>query len=121
VTIPFASVETITTDAQLFITLADGRTVSGQLSTTGDRAEVRTNKDVIAVERSAIRMIRTPDEQRKYEESLNPGWLQQWNGGIDFGFALTSGNSEMSNLAFGFRSESDYHDRQNEYICCINL
>jgi putative salt-induced outer membrane protein len=121
VTVALGSVETMTTDAQLYVTLADGRTVSGQLSTSGDRAQVRTkNTEAIAIDRSAIKGIRTPEEQLKYEASLNPGWLEQWTGGADFGFALTSGNSETANLALGLAmSRTTRHDKTTIYAASI--
>jgi len=122
VKVALTAVEAITTtDDQLYLTLADGRTVSGRLSSSGDRAEVHaSNNQVIAVERSAIRFIRTPEEQRRYERSLNPGWLEQWTGGADVGFAFTSGNSETSNLAVGIGlSRTTLHDKTTVYATSV--
>src|SRR4051794_29403441 len=121
VKVALTAVESMTTDDQLYVTFTDGRTVSGRLSTSGDRAEVHaTNNDVIAVDRSAIRFIRTAEEQRRYERSLNPGWLEQWTGGADVGFAFTSGNSETSNLAVGLGlSRTTTHDKTTVYATSV--
>jgi len=120
-TVALASVETITTEGQLYVTLADGRTVSGQVSASGDRAEVRsTNTNVVTVDRSAIQFIRTPEEQLRYERSLNPGWLEQWTGGADFGVAYTSGNSETTNLALGLGlTRTTLRDKTSAYAAAI--
>ena len=121
VIVELSSVETITTERQLYVTLADGRTVSGQVSASGNRAEVRaTNSNVITIDRSAIQFIRTPEEQLKYERSLNPGLFEQWTGGADFGVAYTSGNSETTNLALGLGlTRTTIRDKTSAYAAAI--
>ena len=102
VTLDLSSIVTITGDQPVYVTLADGRTVSGVLTASADKAEVRaTNSTVLAVERSAISVIRSEEEQVAYERTLNPGLLEGWSGGADLGLALTSGNSDTTNVALG--------------------
>jgi hypothetical protein len=101
-TVDLAAVTTIKTDQLLYVTLSDGRTLSGSLSVTADKVELRpANANAILIERSAISLIRSPEEQRAYERSLHPGWLEGWSGGADIGLALTSGNADTFNFALG--------------------
>src|SRR4030095_10146171 len=94
ITVGLDNVSTITTEKPLYATLADGRAVLGVISTSGDKAEIRPNAaSLVAVMRSQIQFIRSEEEQRAYERSLHPGWLEQWSGGADLGAALTAGNS----------------------------
>ncbi|HEV8133394.1 MAG TPA: DUF481 domain-containing protein [Pyrinomonadaceae bacterium] len=102
VSVDLSAVTNITTDRPMHLTLADGRTVSGVMTASANKAELRVaNSNAISVDRSAIRIIRSEEEQIAYERSLNPGWLENWSGGADIGFALTSGNSDTTNLAIG--------------------
>lgn len=43
VAVDLAAVTAITTDQPLYVTLADGRTLSGEFSASGDKAELRTD------------------------------------------------------------------------------
>lgn len=102
VSVDLAAVTNIATDQSLYVTLADGRTVSGVMTASESKAELRpANSSAVSVERSAISVIRSEEEHLAYEKSRNPGWLENWSGGADIGFALTSGNSDTTNLAMG--------------------
>lgn len=102
VSVDMSSVTRITSEEPLYVTLADGRTVSGVMNVAGGKAELRSaNSNAISIDRSTIRVIRSEEEHLAYERSLNPGWLDNWSGGADIGFALTSGNSDTTNFALG--------------------
>src|SRR5215813_2679262 len=101
VTVPLAAVVRLSGEAPLYVTLVDGRTMSGALTTEGGKAELRNANNATVVDRAQIAFVRSADEQQAYERTLNPGWLEQWSGGLDFGVALTSGNSDTLNLALG--------------------
>lgn len=102
VSVDLSAVNNITSDQPLYVTLADGRTVSGVLTASENKAELRAaNSNAVSIDRSTIRFIRSEAEHLAYERSLNPGLLEYWSGGADIGFALTSGNSDTTNLAIG--------------------
>ncbi len=102
VSVDLGAISNITTDQPLYVTLEDGRTVSGTLTASADKVELRpANANVVAVDRSAIRVIRSEAEHVAYQDSLEPGLLEGWSGGADVGFSLTSGSSETMNLAIG--------------------
>jgi putative salt-induced outer membrane protein YdiY len=51
---------------------------------------------------------------------LNPGLLEQWTGGADFGVALTKGNSDTTNLALGLAlTRETLNDETNVYAASI--
>jgi len=120
VSIALENISTINSDKPLYVVLADGRTVVGVVSATGDNANIKTASGDIAVSRSTIQLIRSEAEQRIYEKTLNPGLLEQWTGGADFGVALTKGNSDTTNLALGLAlTRETMHDKTNIYAASI--
>lgn len=101
VSVTVSNVTGVTSDNPIYVTLSDGRTVSGVMSTRGSRAEIKSSAGVVEVERSAIKYIRSEAEQKLYEKTLDPGWLEQWSGSANVGFSLTKGDSDTANLAVG--------------------
>jgi putative salt-induced outer membrane protein YdiY len=119
-TIPLENISTINSEKPLYVTLGDGRTVHGAVSTSGESASIKTTSGDIAVNRSAIQIIRSEAEQRVYESTLKPGLLEQWTGGADFGVALTKGNSDTTNLALGLAlTRETLNDETNVYAASI--
>lgn len=121
VAVDLGTVTTITTDQPLYVTLSDGRTLSGMLTASGDKAELKpANGSAIVVERSAISLVRSAEEQTAYERSLNPGWLENWSGGADVGLALTSGNSDTLNFALGLAmTRETRRDKTSVYAASV--
>jgi len=121
VSVDLAAVSNITTDQPIYVTLADGRTVSGTFTASGDKAEVRpANANAVSVDRAAISVIRSEAEYVAYQDSLNPGILEGWSGGADVGFALTSGNSDTTNLAIGLAASRETpNDKTSLYAASI--
>lgn len=101
VAIALDDIANVTADKPLYVTLSDGRTVSGLVTAKNSQFEIKSNNGAVVVERSAIAMVRSEAEQRAYESTLNPGWFEQWSGGADLGFALTRGSSHTTNVALG--------------------
>jgi putative salt-induced outer membrane protein YdiY len=101
VSIAFDNVQGVATDKPLYVTLTDGRTVLGLVTTKDGQVEIRSNSRGTTVDRSTITILRSEAEQKAYESSLDPGWFEQWTGGADLGFAVTRGNSNTTNLALG--------------------
>ena len=121
VTVALAAVTSITSDQPLYVTLADGRTVSGTITASETKAELHAaNAREVSVNRADIRVIRSEAEHLAYERSLNPGLLEGWSGGADFGFALTSGNSDTTNFAMGLGMTRETRtDKTNIYAAAI--
>lgn len=101
-TVELTNVTDIASDQPLYVTMSDGRTIAGILTITPNTVELRPTKSgAVRIHKSDIRVIRSETEQAAYLKTLNPGWLEQWSGGADFGLALTSGNSATTNVALG--------------------
>lgn len=101
VSVAVENVTNVTSDKPVYVTLANGRVISGTVSTRDNQAEIKSGSGAVVVERSEIAVIRSEAEQRVYESTLNPGWLEQWSGFADVGVALTRGNSNTTNLGLG--------------------
>jgi hypothetical protein len=57
-------------------------------------------------------MLRSPAEQAAYEKSLHPGLLEGWAGGLNLGYAVTTGNSETESLNIAFNAaRTGFHDK----------
>lgn len=121
VSVDLAAVTNISTDQPLYVTLADGRTVSGIMTASEAKAELRpNNSNAVAIDRSAITVIRSEAEHTAYLRSLNPGLLEGWSGGGDLGFSLTSGNSDTTNLALGLAMTRETRsDKTNIYAAAV--
>lgn len=121
VSVDLSALRSITSDRPVYVTLADGRTVVGLMTVSDGKAELRAgNSNAVSFDRATIRFIRSEEEHLAYESSLNPGWLEQWSGGADIGFALTSGNSDTTNLAIGLAmTRATRNDKTSIYAASV--
>src|SRR5262245_24861810 len=116
VNIALDNVTEILTDKPLYVGLADGRTVVGTVKSTGGQTEIRSGTNVVTVSQGTIQFVRSEEEQRIYEKTLNPGWMEQWTGGANLGIALTKGNSDTTNVALGLDiSRATLRDKTSLY------
>ena len=105
VTIQFAAVQEIKTDQQLHVSLKDGKTAVGPVTTTDGKIEIATKAGgTVEVAKEDVTLIRNDAEQTAYEKSLHPGLMHGWNGGANVGFSLARGNSQTENLAVAFNA-----------------
>jgi len=105
VTIQFAAIQDIKTDQELHVSLKDGKTAVGPVTTTDGKLEVAT-KAAGPVEAATedVTLIRNDAEQTAYEKSLHPSLSHNWSGGANVGFSVARGNSETENLALAFNA-----------------
>jgi putative salt-induced outer membrane protein YdiY/preprotein translocase subunit YajC len=106
--IKWASVEKIISDEPLVLTLADGNVMQGTIETEEDKLHIKASEtETITIERKALKIVRTPEEQAKYEieqKRLRERKLTDfWSGTIDAGFSLTAGNSDTRTFTAGLR------------------
>lgn len=102
VTMPWAQVAAIQSDAQLNVVLPGGETVLATVRTREDKVELQETQRSLAL--SEIATIRNAAEQRTYERLLNPGWLELWAGSVTLGFAGTLGNAQTRTFTTGFNT-----------------
>lgn len=105
VTIQFSAIQEIKTDQELHVSLKDGKTAVGPVSTADGKIEVATKTaGTVEAAKEDVTLIRNGAEQTAYEKSLHPGLMRGWNGGANVGFSLARGNSETENLAVAFNA-----------------
>ena len=98
VNIKWDGIAVITSTQPLHLTLKDGQTVVGTV-TTEDSKFVVVTKDTGSVNaaRSEVVAVRNDDEQKTYDATIerlrNPGLTDLWSGQVDTGLSLTRGNS----------------------------
>ena len=117
VTVQWSAVQSISSAAPLHLQLKDGRTLVGQVAPQNGTWKVQQrNGETASVAKSDVSLIRSQSEQTDWDQTQNPGWLQNWEGGANFGFALTRGNSESKNLALSFTANrKTLHDKLGLY------
>ncbi|MEP7270127.1 MAG: DUF481 domain-containing protein [Acidobacteriota bacterium] len=101
-TVKTDAISEITSDQPLHLTLKDGRTLVGKVRVRDDKVDLGTEAGAReSVDRRAVTIIRSASEQKAYEHSLHPGWREFWNGYVDFGYSLTTGNIDTSTTTLG--------------------
>ncbi len=122
VTISMEAIERIVSEQPLYVALAEGTTIFGQLvPRAGGYEVVRKEAEAVPVESRAIEAIRSATEQATFERQRNPGWLDLWNGTIDFGYSLTTGNTRTNNLTLGGTlARQTSRDKTSLYATYIN-
>jgi len=105
VTLQFDAIQAIKTDEELHVTLKDGKTVVGPVTTTDSKLEVATKTSgTVEAAKDDVTLIRNDAEQLAYDKSLHPGLMHGWNGGANVGFSVARGNSQTENLALAFNA-----------------
>jgi hypothetical protein len=122
VTISAEAIAQVSSEQPLHFLLSEGNTVVGTLATKEGRYEVSTREaTMVSLEPAAVQAIRSQPEQDEYERLLSPSWLDLWNGGLDFGYNLTTGNARTNTLALGSNlSRQTRRDKTLLYVAHIN-
>ncbi len=81
-------------------------TAKGQLSITSvERSEaglmVATATGTSTLEAAAVTVLRSPADQKAYEDSLHPNWAHAWAGAVNVSLALARGNSDTATFGAG--------------------
>jgi Protein of unknown function, DUF481 len=106
VTVQWPAVQDINSSQPLHLTLNNGQTVAGTVTTTdGNLAVTTANTGTVNAPKASVTKLLSEAEQAAYEKSLHPGLLRGWQGGANVGFALTRGNSQTKNLALAFTAD----------------
>jgi putative salt-induced outer membrane protein YdiY len=122
VTLQFDAIQAIKTDEQLHVTLKDGKTVVGPVTTTDSKLEVATKTSgTVEAAKEDVTLIRNDAEQLAYDKSVHPGLMHGWNGGANVGFSVARGNSQTENLALAFNAvHPTLHDKITLYATSID-
>ena len=116
VTVKFDAIQTLTSTGDLNVSLGS-RTVVGPVTSRGDDVVVTTKTaGPVEAPKASVTMMRSPAEQAAYEKSLHPGLMEGWAGGVNLGFAVTTGNSESKSLNVAFNGiRTGLHDKLTLY------
>lgn len=121
-TVKTDAVQEITSDQPLYLTLKDGKTLVGKLLVREGQIDVgQENARSVSIDRASLAIIRSEAEQKAYEHSLHPGWLEFWNGYVDFGYSLTTGNVDTNTTTLGANfARVTRRDKTTLYAALIN-
>jgi len=104
--VQWSAVKESSAEKPLYVVKKDKTTVNGTVTTEDSNIDVHpANAAAVTVPLGDVSIIRSPEQQQAYEKSLHPGFLEDWNGGANFGFALARGNSDTTNLNIGFNAD----------------
>ena len=117
ITLKMDAIQDIKTDAELHVTLKDGKTAVGPVTTTDGKIAVATKSGgTVEAPTSDVTLIRNDAEQAAYDKSLHPGLMHGWQGGTNVGFSVARGNSQTENLALAFNAvHPTEHDKITIY------
>jgi putative salt-induced outer membrane protein YdiY len=121
ITIHLSAIQQITTDQDLHVSLKNGKTEVGHVTSSDDKLDIATKSGPVEASTADVKLIRNDAEQTAYDKSLHPGLLHGWTGGANVGFSLARGNSETENLALAFNAEHDsLNDKLTLYATSID-
>ncbi|MEZ5427629.1 MAG: DUF481 domain-containing protein [Pyrinomonadaceae bacterium] len=108
VRIKWSAVDRIISDEPLSLTLDDGQIIQGKIETEEEKVKIETpSAENLLVEKRAIKTVRTPEEQKRFEAEQKrleeSKWTDFWSGALDVGFSMTSGNSDTRTFTAGAR------------------
>jgi putative salt-induced outer membrane protein len=103
INLQMSAVKQIVSVAPVFVTTKDKKTVSGKLTMEWTNLGIATSSaNTVQVPLGNVTIVRSESEQTAYEDSLHPGFTDNWNGAAAIGFSLARGNSNTTNLSIGF-------------------
>jgi putative salt-induced outer membrane protein YdiY len=103
VSLNWSAIQGLQSGQELYVQLLDGRTVVGPVSGSNDKLQIVTKSGAtVETPLSSVKGLRNNAEEAAYDKTLHPGILEEWKGGLAFGFSLTRGNSQTKNLSLGF-------------------
>jgi hypothetical protein len=115
-TIKFDAIQSLSSTSELNVT-AGGKTAIGPVATNGtDLVVTPKTGGPVEAPLSSVTVMRSPAEETAYQKTLHPGWREGWVGGVNLGFAVTTGNSETKNLNIAFNGvRTGFHDKLTLY------
>jgi putative salt-induced outer membrane protein YdiY len=94
VTVKWANVTAVTTDAAVVVVAGEGEPLKGRLATSGADLQVAGAAETKAVPLAKVGALRNDAEQAKYERFLHPSITELWAGFVDVGMASVQGNAK---------------------------
>ncbi len=98
VTLQWTAVTAIVSAEPLHVSLKNGQTVVGVITTTDEKFEVAASAGPIVASKADVTAVRNNAEQEIYLRTLHPRFVDLWSGLFDSGLSLTSGNSDSTSF-----------------------
>ncbi len=98
VTMPWTAVKSIRSDEVLTVTMPEGRSAAGKVTTEGNLLEVETAEGAKPAPLDQVVAVRNAAEQHAWERLQHPSLLELWSGFVDTGLALARGNARTDTL-----------------------
>ena len=112
VSVSWPEIQELHSDVPLHVGLADGKVMVGKVTIYEGRLEVATDTGAVESPKERVATLRNDVEQSAYEKSQHRSLLYGWDGTVDAGFELTSGNSDVRSFRFAFRATRKTHRDQ---------
>jgi putative salt-induced outer membrane protein YdiY len=121
ITLPWASLVSITTSAPVYVELKGGRRVQGGITAENEAFTIKpSGANEVTATKADITAIRNPDEEHAFEVAQNPGFGDLWNGSVDLGYAQATGNSSTKNFAVaGTATRQTRSDKLNVFFTSL--
>src|SRR5687767_1696370 len=105
ISVSLTSIEGISSDVVFHFEMKDGSVLNGKITgiPEGSSAVAIENADEgeTQIEIAKISAVRSSSEQEEYIRRTAPKWTDLWNGAMNLGYTLTSGNTKTRTLATG--------------------
>jgi putative salt-induced outer membrane protein YdiY len=101
VTIAWDQVKSLTTSQPFILPTPEGNLSVTSVERTPTGFVLTTASGPAAMDSAAVTVLRSPADQKTYEDSLHPGWGHAWAGAANLSLALSKGNSDNLNLGAG--------------------
>jgi small nuclear ribonucleoprotein (snRNP)-like protein len=125
VKVKWEAVASIATTGPLHITLKDGQTIVGTVTTADGTLEVTTKTaEEIKAAKENVTIVRNDAEETAYEAEVyrqkHPKFVDYWSGLLDTGLSLTSGNSSTINYTLtGKTARVTKRDKLSMYATAV--
>jgi putative salt-induced outer membrane protein YdiY len=100
--IAWDQVTSLTTTKPLVLPTAKGNLSVSSIERGTTGLVVATASGPATMDPAAVTILRTPADQKAYEDSLHPGWAHAWAGAATANLALARGNSDTATFGAGF-------------------
>jgi putative salt-induced outer membrane protein YdiY/small nuclear ribonucleoprotein (snRNP)-like protein len=104
VSLQWNAVVSIVSTQALHVTLKNGRTIEGVVTTKDEKFEVTCGSGSVEAAKTEVAAVRNNTEQEVYMRSLHPHFFDVWSGLLDTGLSLTSGNSDSTSFALSAKA-----------------
>jgi putative salt-induced outer membrane protein YdiY len=102
IAIAWDQVTSLTIAQPLVLPTAKGNLSVNSLERSDTGLVVTTASGTATMDPGAVTVLRTPADQKAYEDSLNPGWGHAWAGAVNANLALARGNSSTTTFGAAF-------------------